>query len=730
MTDTPKDIQDLFARALTLEKTEQAAFLGRACDGNRKLHLELQSLLDVDSGRMAFLDAPVSPLAEISELPPGTNIGAYQIDQLLGRGGMGDVYRAYRRAGDFPQCVAIKVLRAEIQSIFPLQRFRREKRILANIGKHPNIANILDGGTTKDGHHYLIMEYIDGIPLDRYCKESRLPIRRRLRLFEELCSGVEFAHSNLILHRDLKPQNVLVTADGRPMILDFGISTFLDESRDDGITIANNSPYTPGYASPEQIRQQNLTIASDIYSLGMILFEISTGERPYSFQGHGPEAIRKIICEFEPLAPNIDTDLDSIILKCLRKLPEERYPTVSALSDDIGRYLQGFPVSERRKSTAHQFARFIQRNRIRFFLSCAISALVLVLVLISQSHIDRAKTQEERAQKVEALATQMIRDLLPRLEHKPSYALERAAREIREDQTAKLEAKVHSTLFLANTAIDLEEIGLGIDTLYEAFSYQQEIDNGESMDAARILNWLGLLLQKEGRLREAEEAYGRSLEVRRRQLPDRHIELAETLFFLSWLQLGKEPSEKAHAMLDEAWDILRQEWRVVENLKDEEQRSHRRRRLQEISHTASSLASGAFFEYFLDRETKVPFTIAREMVATSFLTGHLETLIVLLDPELWNGDRVIVSTLWHQEVLAILVSQLGYDLPEDPRLRFELLGRINYRIGDLEVSDRPYRLLRHDHLEYYLEGRESSAFYQYRAANLDLALLVRGDPPS
>jgi serine/threonine protein kinase len=317
----------------------------------------------------------------------GARIGAYKIVREIGRGGMGAVYLAVRADSEYQKRVAIKLVKRGMDTDFILRRFRNERQILASLD-HPNIARLLDGGTTADGLPYFVMEYIEGQPLYRYCDGEKLTIHERLRLFTNICNAVAYAHQNLVVHRDIKPSNILICSDGTPKLLDFGIAKLLNpELTPDTITPTATAMrlMTPEYASPEQVRGEPATPASDIYSLGILLYELLTGHRPYHFSNRAPHEIARVICEEEPEHPSrvvtrsedilpldlaaggeattleflckmrggtlesvrreLTGDLDNITLKALRKEPGRRYTSVERLRDDIVRHLEGRPVS-------------------------------------------------------------------------------------------------------------------------------------------------------------------------------------------------------------------------------------------------------------------------------------------------------------------------------------------------------------------------------------------------
>jgi serine/threonine protein kinase len=303
-----KQVRAVLDQAIAIASSERASFLDEVCADDRELRNEVESLLSShEAAGSVFLNNPAVDLR--SALPDvlqksdrvGRRIGVYQIMEELGHGGMGEVYRAVRADGQYDKQVAIKVVRGGFDSSFVLERFRHERQILASLD-HPNIARLHDGGTTEDGVPYLVMELIEGTPIDQYCKEHNLDIPQRLQLFNQVCSAVQYAHQRLVIHRDIKPSNILVTADGIPKLLDFGIAKILDPAAIAETTLLRLM--TPEYASPEQIRGETITTATDVYSLGVVLYRLLTGISPYPESTRTPLEFARVICEVEPVRPS------------------------------------------------------------------------------------------------------------------------------------------------------------------------------------------------------------------------------------------------------------------------------------------------------------------------------------------------------------------------------------------------------------------------------------------
>lgn len=303
-----QQVREILASAMALPGAERSAYLDKTCAEDRELRSEVESLLDShDQAGSVFLNRPAADLNSVlAGAGPRSNwigrrIGVYQIEAEIGHGGMGEVYRAVRADGQFKKQVAIKLVRGGYDTAAVLERFLHERQILASLD-HPNIARLYDGGTTEEGLPYLVMELIEGTPIDRYCEERELPVNERLRLFTQVCAAVQFAHQRLVIHRDIKPSNILVTADGIPKLLDFGIAKILDPAAKAETTLVR--PMTPEYASPEQVRGETITTATDIYSLGVVLYRLLTGHSPYPENTRTPLELARVICEVEPTKPS------------------------------------------------------------------------------------------------------------------------------------------------------------------------------------------------------------------------------------------------------------------------------------------------------------------------------------------------------------------------------------------------------------------------------------------
>ncbi|HEY0080105.1 MAG TPA: protein kinase [Pyrinomonadaceae bacterium] len=454
-----RQIEEIFQSALDLEGDSRTRFLSEACAGDEKLCAEVEALIQSYEAAGNFIEQPIGwlddikfdnlPTLRIEEEPPGEmlgkRVGAYRLARELGRGGMGSVYLAERADSEFRKLVAVKLVKRGMDTDFILQRFRQERQALAALN-HPNIARLLDGGATDDGLPYIVMEYVKGQPVDTYSDAHRLSVRARLQLFLEVCAGVSHAHQSLVIHRDIKPSNILVTEEGVPKLLDFGIAKILDQSLSDETLQSTATAYrlmTPEYASPEQVRGESVTTASDVYSLGVLLYLLLTGRRPYYFRSRRLEEMTRIVCEQNPPRPSalinraatqeastegsdsipestssltklahdrsttperlrrsLADDVDNIVLKALRKEPSRRYTSVEQFAEDIKRHLEGLPVTARTDTFTYRGRKFVRRHKAGVVATCAV-AVALVGGLAATTwqariaRIERARAEAE-----------------------------------------------------------------------------------------------------------------------------------------------------------------------------------------------------------------------------------------------------------------------------------------------------------------------------------------------
>jgi eukaryotic-like serine/threonine-protein kinase len=485
-------VRDVFDRAADLPAAERRQVVEDLCTGDLDLRsevLDLLASLDRHGDRLEHLRL-FDGLRGTSIDSIGVQLGAYRLFREVGQGGMGTVFEAIRADHEFERRVAIKILRRGAASEGLVRRFRQERQILAGMD-HPNIARLLDGGSTEDGRPYLVMEYVDGEPITEYSRGRGLSVPDRLRLFCTLCDAVQHAHRHLVVHRDLKPGNVLVSSDGVVKLLDFGVAKLMPEGRRGGgqeqVTVTQQRLLTPGYASPEQIRGEPITTASDVYSLGVILYELLADRHPFDLDGASPFDLARML-ETEPELPSqlarkaaggrndlaagrmrraVAGELDNIVLKALRKDPSRRYGSVDQLSHDIRRYLEGRPVLAQPDQVSYRVRKFLWRHRVG-----VAAAVVVILSLVGgaagsviqgrQARVERDRAQAEaaRARAVIGFLADMLRAPDPRVDGRDvrvadllAAAAERSGERFQQDR---------ETLAEIQTAIGLSYAGLGL----------------------------------------------------------------------------------------------------------------------------------------------------------------------------------------------------------------------------------------------------------------------------
>jgi tetratricopeptide (TPR) repeat protein len=416
-----KRVSQIVADALERPAADRGVWIAEACAEDEALRVEVESLLAADAEAGAFLqdaalastgaaDLVATMARESLGLVAGRRIGPYEIVRELGHGGMGVVYLATRADEVFEKQVAIKVVRSGFDTAAAQQRFRDERRILATLD-HPDIARLLDGGVTPEGLSYFVMEYIDGSQIDAFCEQRGLSLTDRLKLFSRVCAAVEYAHGRLVIHRDIKARNILVAADGTPKLLDFGIAKLLVDDADAGRTRTGHREFTIENASPEQIRGEPMTVTSDVYALGVLLYHLVTGQRPCGATATTDADLMKAICEAPPMRPtlaarsgvHVSDELEWVVLKALRKEPDRRYASVTQLAEDVGRLLSARPVLAAPDSRMYRARKFVRRNRA----GVATAALVMVSLVTG---LTTTLWQARRANDQRAIAEQRLQN--------------------------------------------------------------------------------------------------------------------------------------------------------------------------------------------------------------------------------------------------------------------------------------------------------------------------------
>ncbi|MBI1853212.1 MAG: tetratricopeptide repeat protein [Planctomycetes bacterium] len=579
-TERWKEIKRLFDAALVRDPTNRAAFLDRACDGDAALRTEIESLLASHEKVPNFLETPAAELLdeECEESLIGRHVGPYRIAKRIASGGMGTVYFAERADDAYRKQVAIKFIRGGVSTPAGVRRFVEERQTLANLD-HPSIAKLLDGGTSDDGRPYLVMEYVDGIPIDAFCDSQGLGIESRLRLFLRVCDAVHHAHQNLIVHRDLKPANILVTIDGLPKLLDFGISTLVDRSAYRAPIVAGAEsalPFvTPVYASPEQIRADPVTTASDVYSLGVILYELLAGRRPWDDGTKAVRAVRADGTEVAPdppsrFSPKLAGDLDAIVLRALRADPARRYASVDHFAEDIRRHLQNQPVTARPQTLAYRASRFVRRNRVGAAAALLVLASFATGVIgtawqarvaqrerdaegvqrrIAESNLERAIVAERRAEE-EALGARNQAEISDRVTHflvdlfrtadpwsakgnagevTARQLLDRGAASITDEWAAPPEVRAALLIAMGRVYTNLGLYDRAKELLHSAVDIGRLRLGTNSRTLIHGLDALGTAYSRTGERVSAEAAFREALEIARRRSDDSTDEVATEL---------------------------------------------------------------------------------------------------------------------------------------------------------------------------------------------------------
>ncbi|MFN8176444.1 MAG: serine/threonine-protein kinase [bacterium] len=594
-------IAEIFADALGVAIHERAAWLESACGSDPALRAEVESLLDAHAAARDAFRTPIrlGPAAEPAESRVGRELGPYRIVALIASGGMGSVYEGERVDRQFEKRVAIKLVRAGMGTPELLERFRAERQVLADL-EHPNIARLLDGGSTADGVPFLVMEFVDGTPIDRFADDGMLPIDARLRLFLEVCDAVQFAHRHLVVHRDLKPSNILVDHSGRVKLLDFGIAKVLAPSGfepSDAATLTAFRALTPRYASPEQLRHQTVTTATDVYSLGVLLFELLTGARPYGLEGRSASEVERIVCETpvprpsavvrangeaasaaagrrltpERLARRLEGDLDTITLKAIAKEPARRYAGVEELAADVRRYLGGEAVLARPDSAAYRLEKFARRHRAAVAGALSALALLVAFTIAMGVQARRVATERDRANASAAQAEAVnafLRDMLASVNPAQADALGRAVsvQEALDQASRQVEggalAQQPHVEAAVRQALGTSYQGLGLYPTAEphleaALAIQRRLHPEESREVAAAIGDLGTLRRAQGRIAEADSLFGVELTIQRRLLGDHHPAVASTINDLGVVRREQGDLAAAEKLHREALAIYR-----------------------------------------------------------------------------------------------------------------------------------------------------------------------------
>lgn len=587
-------IAEIVEAALGRDQAERLQFLDETCGDDLDLRAEVESLLGFQGKASQFIEAPAYELASRilvegdGELKPEQVLSNYKVLSLIGQGGMGEVYLV--EDTKLGRQVAIKLVKRAPGSASVLRHSYKEERILAGLN-HPNIARLYGTGVTPSGLPYFVMEYVDGHPLDHYCNEQRLSIQDRLALFRKICAAVTYAHQNLIIHRDIKPANIRVTPEGEPKLLDFGIAKLLDPETSPlaEVTMTLVAVMTPEYASPEQVRGENMTTTSDIYSLGVVLYELLTGKRPYRLKTRNPNEIARAITEQEPTRPSaaaaktgsdlksLRGDLDNIVMKALQKEPVRRYGSVAQLSDDIHRYLQGRPVTARKDTVGYRAIKFIRRNKIALAAAVLVGVAIIAGLIVALWQAQNARRQRDLAQH-ERVKTERINAFLQRMLSFSNQSITSVSpvaqrrnvtvNEMLDQITPQVEgelsnqpdvrAKVQRTIgsaYASQGRYDLAE-----KNLRASLTAQTQLYGRDSPEVTDTTTELGVLSYRQGRFKEASQLLEKAVAFYRNQQQVRSPEynparLALALDYLGIVKFYQGDAETCLTLLNDALRI-------------------------------------------------------------------------------------------------------------------------------------------------------------------------------
>lgn len=503
----------------------------------------------------------------------GRTLGSYRVEREIGRGGMGVVLLAERADGAFEKKVAIKLSLTGLVSAGLAERLEHERRILASLD-HPAIARLLDGGTTEEGLPYVVMEYVEGVPVDEYCRTHELTLRERIELVLRVCDAVEHAHRKLVVHRDLKPSNVLVTDDGQPKLLDFGIATLLDPSPDPGAARVPRTivrALTPVYASPEQLRGDQVTTASDVYALGVVLFELLTGKRPFALDNASPADAERIVTSTDPPKPSTRSlepfsralrgDLDNIVLEALRREPERRYASVRELADDLRRHLEGLPVRARPNTLVYRAGRFVGRHRLGVAATVA-AALALAAGLAYHTHEltrerDRALRAAEKSERIAEYLKEIFRTSTPNVAQGKQVTavelLERGAASIDAELGSEPELGAELAVVMAEAFRSLASYDRADELLADAADRVSRAEGQQGPRYAQVLLAMASLRAAQGREEEAAELTTRAREILESATGE-DAAVATVLHNLAILQLRAAKYDDALELARQAFD--------------------------------------------------------------------------------------------------------------------------------------------------------------------------------
>ncbi len=706
----------LLDEVLELPRARRSAFLERQCGGASELRAELDAYLELEDDIDEFIETPVVDLlaGRHPDNREGQRLGSYRLERVVARGGMGVVYLASRVDGAYRQEVAVKILKRGFDTGDLVRRFHRERQILARLD-HPNIARILDGGSTDDGLPYYVVEHIAGDPVDRYCEDRRLSVEERLELFCTVCDAVHTAHQNLVVHCDIKPSNILVTEDGVPKLLDFGIAKLLHPDEGDTLTVRGRWLGTPGYASPEQRQGEAISTASDVYALGVLLYELLVAQPPLP-KGAPEDAPPPRPSDVA--APDrrrlLQGDLDTIMLKAMRSEPARRYASAAELAEDLRRHLAHLPIAARPDTGLYHLRRFVRRHPFEVTSGVLTLGVIFLSIVLLVMQLYKTEQQRDRAVSFRDAYLELLEVIDPSSgepsSEATSGALEHALR------TELVDDPQDRALLLDRMGRVYFRLGFSDEArrlLEESLRLRRAVPDADPGEVAASLNNLGLLLIREG---DRE----RGLALIKEALETQDLSAAPSLD--SWLD---EMSNFAIA-LEENGRYVQAEQLYREVL--EHKRLVHSERSQEFSVGLNNLATLLIRQHRLDEAEPLirqSVNLRRDLLGPEHpqVAKALINLAALLDARGQTSDAIQT----YRRALAIRRQHFSEDHPAVARnqaaIAFSLLGR-----GTAEDLAEAEELLRGSlevHLARRGPGHHDTLVIQ---RNLAAALIARGRP--
>lgn len=572
-----KKIETICQKAMTLQGEERTTYLQNCYGDDGDLLKEVMSLLDQeDSGLLhePLVQIQSSFMFSDNEKLADRVVGPYKLIRLLGTGGMGNVYLAVRNDEQFERFVALKVIKEGVVSDDILSRFFEERQILASLN-HPNISRLFDGGTTENGLPWFAMEYVEGIPITDYCERQNSTLNAKLDLFLNVCSAVQYAHQNLVIHRDLKPANILITETGQPKLLDFGIAKLVDLEQEPGVTRYQNRLMTPEYASPEQVKQEPVSTVSDVYSLGVLLYELLTGELPYHFEKRSPAHIEEVISNQEPEKPsgilrdsNLKGDLDNIILKALKKNPGERYSSAEQFAEDIRRNQRVLPILAQNNSFFYRSGKFIRRHGWGVAASVVIALLVIMFAITTYIQSEAIEARAIEVENQRDRSEQVVDFLINLFEASdPAHSggetitaielLERGSMRIEEElgEQPEMQAEMRHVMGRVYESLDLNDEAERL--VSSALNARRKLHGAVHTDVATSQDLLAELWRGQGKYMAADSLHRATLAMRKDLLGESHPDVAVSQEHLALVLHDQGDYEEAETLYRKALSIRR-----------------------------------------------------------------------------------------------------------------------------------------------------------------------------